>query len=130
MPKPPKFHPKHKTTYRVENWPEYEQALRSRGDLTVWLSEDVRAAWVAPLSGKRGAQPIYDEVAIEACLHIGVQRDGLIVAAKLTDSDVRDHEPIPDLLEQSTARSTASPPMVPTTRSPFTLRHETETRAR
>jgi hypothetical protein len=66
-------------------------------------------------------------------LHIGVQRDGLIVAAKLTDSDVRDHEPIPDLLEQINGpidRITADEPMVPTTRSPCTLRHETEARAR
>ena len=25
--------------YRIRNWPEYEAGLRSRGDLTVWLSD-------------------------------------------------------------------------------------------
>jgi hypothetical protein len=33
-------HPKYKTSYRVKNWSEYEQSLRNRGDITVWLSGD------------------------------------------------------------------------------------------
>jgi hypothetical protein len=30
-----------KAKYRVTNWPEYDAALVRRGDLTVWLTEDV-----------------------------------------------------------------------------------------
>ena len=32
--------PKSKKKYRVGNWPEYDKALKNRGDVTVWLSED------------------------------------------------------------------------------------------
>jgi len=31
---------KYKTKYRVTNWQEYERGLRSRGDITVWFSEE------------------------------------------------------------------------------------------
>ena len=31
-------HPKYKTSYRIKNWSEYEQSLRNRGDITVWLN--------------------------------------------------------------------------------------------
>ena len=36
----------YKTKYRIRNWREYERGLRSRGDVTIWLSEDAIAAWV------------------------------------------------------------------------------------
>jgi hypothetical protein len=29
----------YKTKYRVRNWSEYERGLKSRGDVTIWLSE-------------------------------------------------------------------------------------------
>ena len=32
---------KYKTKYRIRNWREYERGLRSRGDVTIWLSEEV-----------------------------------------------------------------------------------------
>ncbi len=31
---------KYKTKYRIRNWREYERGLRSRGDVTIWLSEE------------------------------------------------------------------------------------------
>jgi hypothetical protein len=52
-------HPKYKTFYRVKNWPEYEESLRNRGDITVWLSRDAIDAWTPPKNGKRGGQPIF-----------------------------------------------------------------------
>ena len=61
-------HPKYKTSYRVKNWPEYEQSLRNRGDVTVWLSGDAIDAWTPPKKGKRGGQPIYSDIAIETSL--------------------------------------------------------------
>jgi hypothetical protein len=39
-----RIHPPYKTKYRVGSWREYERGLRSRGDITVWLSEDPTAA--------------------------------------------------------------------------------------
>ncbi len=37
-----RVHRKYKTKYRVTNWQEYERALRSRGDITVWFSDEKR----------------------------------------------------------------------------------------
>jgi Transposase DDE domain len=66
--KRPYRHPKYKTAYRVKNWHEYEQSLRDRGDITLWISPDAISAWRAPMTGKRGAQPIYADIAIETAL--------------------------------------------------------------
>ncbi len=57
-----------KNPYRVRNWRSYEAGLRSRGDLTVWISEDAIKCWRAPASGKPGGQRIYANVAIETAL--------------------------------------------------------------
>jgi hypothetical protein len=49
MPEPHKRanrHPTYKTAYRVNNWREYDQALRNRGDITLWLSQDTTDAWM------------------------------------------------------------------------------------
>ncbi len=61
-------HPKYKTSYRIKNWPEYEQSLRNRGDITIWLNQDAVDAWTPPKNGKRGGQPIYSDIAIETSL--------------------------------------------------------------
>jgi hypothetical protein len=61
-------HPKYKTAYRVKNWAEYDKALRDRGDIMLWLSQDAIDAWTAPKTGKRGAQPVYANIAIETAL--------------------------------------------------------------
>ena len=37
-----KVSPKYKTKYRVRNWAVYEEALRERGNLTVWFDEEAR----------------------------------------------------------------------------------------
>jgi hypothetical protein len=36
-----------KQQYRVTNWAEYDAALRQRGSLTVWFTEEAIAAWNA-----------------------------------------------------------------------------------
>ena len=33
------------TRYKVENWSEYNEALRRRGDVTVWISETLLEDW-------------------------------------------------------------------------------------
>ena len=36
-----------KQKHRVTNWPAYDAALRQRGSLTVWFSDEAIAAWRA-----------------------------------------------------------------------------------
>jgi hypothetical protein len=63
-------HPKYKTAYRVNNWPEYDKSLRDRGDITLWISHEAIDAWTPPHNGKRGAQPLYADIAIETGLSL------------------------------------------------------------
>ena len=59
-----------KQWYRVQNWHEYDTALRNRGDLTLWFSEEAIAAWRAPPGEKPGGQPVYYDLAIETGLTV------------------------------------------------------------
>ena len=54
-----------KARYRVKNWGEYEAGLRSRGDLTVWLSDKALGAWQALPSGKPGGQRRYADTRLK-----------------------------------------------------------------
>src|ERR1700724_1817038 len=53
---------------RVTNWSEYDAALRQRGSLTVWFSEEAIAAWRAEPRTTRGGQPLYSALAIATAL--------------------------------------------------------------
>jgi Transposase DDE domain len=66
--KRPHRHPKYKTTYRVKNWHEYDQSLRHRGDITLRISQDAIDTRTPPMTGRRGAQPVFSDVAIETAL--------------------------------------------------------------
>jgi hypothetical protein len=57
---------------RVTNCAEYDESLRRRGDLTVWISEDVLAVWSAPPRTTPGGQPVYSDLAIEMCLTLRI----------------------------------------------------------
>ena len=35
-----------KKRYRITNWPDYNESLRQRGDVTIWLSREVRSRTV------------------------------------------------------------------------------------
>ncbi len=61
-------HPKYRTKYRLTNWPEYEKSLRDRGNIIIWVSSDAVTAWKSVSSGKRGAQEMYSDLAIETAL--------------------------------------------------------------
>ena len=61
-----------KQRHRVTNGSEYNEGLRRRGDLTVWISEDALALWSAPRRTTRGGQPHYSDLAIELCLTLGL----------------------------------------------------------
>ena len=70
--KPSRVHRKYKTKYRIRNWREYERGLRSRGDVTIWLSEEAIAAWTPPKNGLRGGQRRYSNLAILTALTLRV----------------------------------------------------------
>src|SRR5271155_2086647 len=53
---------------RVTNWSEYDAALRQRGSLTVWFTEEAIAAWRADPRTTRGGQPHYSALAITTAL--------------------------------------------------------------
>src|SRR5580698_992739 len=53
---------------RVTNWSEYDAALRQRGSLTVWFTEEAVAAWRAEPRTTRGGQPHYSALAITTAL--------------------------------------------------------------
>jgi Transposase DDE domain len=57
-----------KARYRVTNRPEYDQALLRRRRLTFWVTGEPPSAWRAPVSGKRGSQAVYSDVASETGL--------------------------------------------------------------
>ncbi|MFC1455504.1 IS5 family transposase [Microvirga arabica] len=57
-----------KQRHRVMNWAEYDAALRQRGSLTVWFSEEANAAWRAEPRTTRGGQPHYSALAITIAL--------------------------------------------------------------
>lgn len=54
--------------YRVTNWPEYNESLRRRGDLTVWFDAGIDEDWFGPKRRTRGGQQHYSDLAIEICL--------------------------------------------------------------
>ena len=56
--------------YKVKNWPAYNQALKQRGSLTVWFSEEVLQKWYWAGTPQQGAQCVYSDLAIETALTI------------------------------------------------------------
>ena len=61
----PRRHKIPKARYRVENWREYEVALRDRGSLTVWVTPEAIAAWHPARTGRPGRSAHYSDLAIE-----------------------------------------------------------------
>ena len=60
MSKPPR------AKYRTTNWSEYNEALKHRGSLMVWLDADLQ--WQAPASGRPGRPAVFSDTAIQFCL--------------------------------------------------------------
>jgi len=57
---------------RVTNCAAYDESLRRRGDLTVWISEEILALWAAAPRTTPGGQAVYSDLAIELCLTFGM----------------------------------------------------------
>ena len=54
--------------HRVTNWREYDAALRQRGSLTVWFTDEAIAGWRAEPRTTRGGQPNYSSLAVLTAL--------------------------------------------------------------
>src|SRR5512143_3484020 len=70
---------------RVTNWAAYDSALRQRGSLTVWFTEDAIENWKATPRTTPGGQPNSSDLAITTALtlravfHLALrQTEGLI----------------------------------------------------
>jgi len=85
---------------RVTNWRDYDAALRNRGSLTIWFSEEALAGWRAQPRTTPGGQRHYSDLAIETALSLRAvfrlalrQSEGLIGSImQMLDIDL----PVPD----------------------------------
>lgn len=58
-----------KPTHKVKNWKQYNRALIDRGNLTLWISEEVLSSWHATeKNGRRGRDFTYSDLAIKCAL--------------------------------------------------------------
>lgn len=56
--------------YRTTNWKSYNDALKQRGSLLIWLDKDM--AWLANRAGRPGRPPVFSDAAIQFCLMVKV----------------------------------------------------------
>lgn len=63
---------KAKAQYRVRNWGQYNDSLKQRGSITLWIDEDVFRVWQPDPDApkKRGGQQEYSNGAIECLLTV------------------------------------------------------------
>ncbi|MGC1862774.1 MAG: IS5 family transposase, partial [Methylocystis sp.] len=54
--------------HRVTNWRDYDTALRNRGSLTIWFTEEALAGWKAQPRTTPGGQRHYSDLAIDTAL--------------------------------------------------------------
>lgn len=66
--------------YKVTNWSAYNQALKQRGSLEIWIADEVEKQWYYSGSSQRGAQYRYSDSCIQmACIikevyHLGYRQ--------------------------------------------------------
>ncbi len=60
-----------KEKYKITNWSKYNKSLINRGDITLWIDEEVSKNWMSEeKSGERGSSIKFTDMAIETCLKI------------------------------------------------------------
>ena len=66
MKHPSRRQKKHtKKRYRVRDWRDYDRSLQSRGDLTLWFSEEGIKAWRQRGRRRPGGRLVYADTAID-----------------------------------------------------------------
>lgn len=61
---------RNKVSYKIRNWNEYNKALVARGNIRLWISNDVIATWYAPKKKGLGRPQIYSDQCILLALTI------------------------------------------------------------
>jgi hypothetical protein len=89
---------------KVTNWAAYDAALRQRGSLTVWVTDEAIAGWQAAPRTSPGGQPSYSDLAITTALmlravfHLALRQTEGLIASVLQrlglDLPVPDHSTI------------------------------------
>lgn len=60
-----------KDKYKIKNWPLYNEGLKQRGSITLWLSESAIKGWLVTTKDLRRGRPLqYSDLAITTCLTI------------------------------------------------------------
>ena len=61
-----------KTKFKITNWSQYNKALKERGSITLWLSQEIIKTWYTKKRKQKlqGRQFKYSDVAIEAALSV------------------------------------------------------------
>lgn len=54
--------------YKITNWSSYNKSLKTRGKLTIWLSDEVKSSWYHEGIQPPGGKKVYSDVCIEFCL--------------------------------------------------------------
>jgi IS5 family transposase len=54
-----------KDKYKVTNWSSYNEGLKQRGSITLWIQSEQRISWRYTAAKKRGGQILYSDSAIE-----------------------------------------------------------------
>src|SRR5947209_4324554 len=74
-----------KGKYKIRNWSCYNEGLKRRGAITIWITAEFLKQWHYQGTQKRGGKRLYSDLAIEACLlvrqvyHLALrQAEGLI----------------------------------------------------
>lgn len=75
-----------KDTYKVSNWPRYNQGLKQRGAISIWLHPSIVEHWYYRGCRRRGGKQLYSDQAIEVCL---VVRQVYHLALRQTEGFVR-----------------------------------------
>ena len=60
-----------KKKYRVSNWKEYNQSLINRGNINLWIDDNIEEQWYSQRTNKPGRREIYSDFAIEMILTLG-----------------------------------------------------------
>ena len=100
--KNPYRHKFEKAKYKITNWPEYNNALKQRGNINIWFQPNVKEQWYykKPKNANRGRQKTYSDFAIFTMRTLGSiykqrlrQTEGFVKSIiKLMDIDLN----IPD----------------------------------
>ena len=61
---------KAKDKYKILNWKEYNESLKNRGKITLWISKEAINSWAYTGTRERGGKIGYSDLAIKTCLTI------------------------------------------------------------